>query len=56
MSGLFKENSASNRKRVRKVDIVPVPKEPKEPKEPEVRYPIKRVPKTRKKPSTSRQV
>ena len=44
-----------NRNRVRKATIVPVPRKPRKPKEPETKYPIKRVPKTRKKP-ISRQV
>ena len=33
-----------------------IPKELKEPKEPETKYPIRRVPKTRKKPPTSRRI
>ena len=33
-----------------------IPKELKKPKEPETEYPIRRVPKTRKKPPTSRRV
>jgi hypothetical protein len=33
-----------------------IPKELKEPKEPKTKYPIRRVPKTRKKPPTSRRV
>ena len=37
-------------------DLLRKPKEPKKPKEPETKYPIRRVPKTRKKPPTSRRI